>query len=68
MTYLTFDISEILGPGPAFCWVRVRFLETSSSPRPSVTFFSPSADRPSAYGPETVVTVEKRCGFSQRLV
>ena len=46
-----------LGPGPAFCWVRVRFLETSSSPRPSdfreisgksVTFFSPSADGPSA--------------------
>ena len=45
------------GPGPHFCWLSVKFLETVSSPRPSnfreisgkfVTFFSPSADGPSA--------------------
>ena len=57
------------GPDTGFCWVRVRFLETSSSPRPSdfreisgksVIFFSPSADRPSAMVAETVVTVARR--------
>ena len=46
-----------IGPGPHFCWLSVKFLETVSSPRPSnfreisgkfVTFFSPSADGPSA--------------------
>ena len=46
-----------LGPGTGFCWTRATFLETSSSPRPShfreisgkfVSFFSPSADGPSA--------------------
>ena len=59
-----------LGPGTHFRWQRVKFLETTSSPRPSnfrensgkfVTFFPPSADGPSArWSRETVVTVGKK--------
>ena len=28
-------LHTLVGPGVAFCWTRVKFLETSSSPRPS---------------------------------
>ena len=60
--------ADQFGPGTAFCWTRAKFLETSSSLRPSnfreisgksVTFFSPTDTRTTKWRSRRWTTARK---------